>query len=150
VAELVSGIEMPGYPLDRLRQQTEQALESASTDVVFLFGCDRALDVKDMTAPDVKVVSLPCIGMLPPSFADYVARQQNVRGVIVTGCHPADCFYRKGSEWTQQRFNGTRMPHLRTTAGKDKVRIHWAGPHEGIALRNAIETFREAQRTVSA
>jgi ferredoxin/coenzyme F420-reducing hydrogenase delta subunit len=150
VSELVSGIEMPGYPLDRLRQQTAQALAAAAADAVFVFGCDRALDVTAMTAPDLKVVSLPCIGMLPPSFADYVARQPNVRGVMVTGCHPADCFYRKGSEWTEQRFNGTRMPHLRTSAGKHKVRIHWAGPYERVALVRALESFREELEAESA
>jgi len=150
VEELVSGIEMPGYPLDRLRQQTAQALAAAAEDVVFLFGCDCALDLTGMAGRDIKVVSLPCIGMLPPSFVDYVARQPNVNGVMVTGCHPADCFFRKGSEWTEQRFSGARMPHLRTSAGKNKVRIHWAGPHERVALQAAIESFRKELLAVSA
>lgn len=150
VEELVSGIEMPGYPLDRLRQQTARALAAAETSAVFVFGCDRGFDVTTLASHDIKVVSLPCIGMLPPSFADYVARQANVSGVMVTGCHPADCFFRKGSEWTQQRFNGERMPHLRTSAGKNKVRIHWAGPHERAALKSAIESFREELQAVSA
>ncbi len=149
VEELVSGIEMPGFPLDSLRQQTAAALASADASV-FVFGCDRALDVGALRAEGLAAVSLPCIGMLPPSFADYVARQPNVAGVLVTGCQPEDCFYRKGSEWTQQRFAGERMPHLRTSAGKNKVRIHWAGPHEGAALGRAVSAFRDELEGVQA
>jgi coenzyme F420-reducing hydrogenase delta subunit len=149
VEELVSGIEMPGYPLDALRQQTAQALAGAR-DAIFVFGCDRALEVAGLRGDGLRAVSLPCIGMLPPSFADYVARQANVAGVLVTGCHPEDCFYRKGSQWTAERFAGERMPHLRTTAGKNKVRIHWAGPHDGAALARAIETFRDELAGVQA
>jgi quinol-cytochrome oxidoreductase complex cytochrome b subunit/coenzyme F420-reducing hydrogenase delta subunit/ferredoxin len=150
VEELISGIEMPGYPLETLRRETARVLETATDAVLFVFGCDRALDARAVAPPDVRVVSLPCIGMLPPSFADWVARQPHVAGVLVTGCHPADCYYRKGSEWTQQRFTGQRMPHLRTAAGKSKVRICWAGPHDQAIFLADVEAFRAALRPEAA
>jgi len=143
VEELISGIEVPDYRLDALRQQAEAELSSLEGDGnLMLFGCDHALDVEQLRNTGIGVVSLPCTGALPPSFADYIARKPGIAGVMISGCHPADCFFRKGSEWTEQRFSGERMPHLRTRAGKEKVRIHWAGPLEGQALLDGIEKFR--------
>jgi quinol-cytochrome oxidoreductase complex cytochrome b subunit/coenzyme F420-reducing hydrogenase delta subunit len=143
VEELVSGIEIPDYRLDALRQQAEAELATLEGDGnLMLFGCDHALDVERVRTRGVGVVSLPCAGALPPSFADYIARKPGIEGVMITGCHPGDCYFRKGSEWTEQRFAGERMPHLRTRAGKNKVRIHWAGPLDHQDLRAAIETFR--------
>lgn len=143
VDELVSGIEIPDYPLDALRHQAEAELESLEGENnLMLFGCDHALNVDRLRTDGLGVVSLPCAGALPPSFADYMARKPGIAGVMITGCPTGDCFFRKGSEWTEQRFAGERMPHLRTRAGKEKVRIHWAGPWDERSLLHAIETFR--------
>jgi quinol-cytochrome oxidoreductase complex cytochrome b subunit/coenzyme F420-reducing hydrogenase delta subunit len=143
VEELVSGIEIPAFPLDSLRQATEASVAGlGETPGLVLFGCDCALDISSLADEHLSVVSLPCTGSLPPSFADFVARKPQVAGVMVTGCHPEDCFFRKGSEWTEQRFNGERMPHLRTKDGKHKVRVCWAGPHRRAHLVAEIEAFR--------
>jgi quinol-cytochrome oxidoreductase complex cytochrome b subunit/coenzyme F420-reducing hydrogenase delta subunit/NAD-dependent dihydropyrimidine dehydrogenase PreA subunit len=151
VDELVSGIEIPGFPLDDLRKKTEAQLKSLQgTDNLVLFGCDHALDVERLQETSVAVVTLPCTGALPPSFADYIARKENVSGVMISGCHPNDCYFRKGSEWTEQRFNGERMPHLRTKAGKHKVRTAWAGQHEQGSLVEQLKNFRKDLGKVEA
>ncbi len=142
VEELISGIEVPDYPLDALRRQAESAIDGLDREGLVLFGCDHALDVARLQASGVAVVSLPCSGALPPSFADFVARKDKVLGVMISGCHPADCFFRKGSQWSEERLSGERMPHLRTGAGKHKVRTSWAGPHDQRALESELETFR--------
>ena len=152
VDELISGIEIPSYPLDKLRQLTEaelNRLHSAwdQSSQIFLFGCDHGLDVQSLEAEGVAAVSMPCIGLLPPSFVDYIARKPQVAGVMIAGCHPEDCFFRKGSEWTTQRFHGERMPHLRTRAGKSKVRLCWAGVLDEEKLREGLAAFREDLRT---
>lgn len=131
VEELVSGIEIPDYPLDRLRQAARDALarlpEAGGTVV---FGCDCAARVGELRGPDVAALSLPCIALLPPSFVDFISRQPRVASVVVSGCHPQACFQRLGSEWVAQRMNGARSPHLRTSVGHAKVGICWAGPFE--------------------
>lgn len=144
VEELVSGIEIPGYPLDRLRQEAEvrlAAFQPSGTNL-FVFGCDHGADIEQLSGPHLQTMSLPCIGMLPPSFADYIARKPQVSGVMISGCHPDNCFYRLGSEWTEQRFEGERMPHLRTKAGKDKVRVCWAGPGDAARFRTELDRYR--------
>jgi len=149
VEELISGIEVPDYPLDALRRRAEQELAALDgEDNLVLFGCDHALDVEQLRSRGLGVVSLPCTGALPPSFADYIARRPEVAGVMISGCQGEDCFFRKGSEWMEQRINGERMPHLRTRAGRNKVRLHWAGPHQRRGLLAALATFRrELEKT---
>ena len=143
VEELVSGIEIPGYPIDRLREEAMTKLATLSgTARVMVFGCDHALPIARIETAGVAALSLPCIGMLPPSFVDYIARQDNVDGVLVSGCCAEDCFYRKGSNWTEERFASRRMPHLRTLAGHDKVKVCWASAFQGGTLAAELAEFR--------
>jgi coenzyme F420-reducing hydrogenase delta subunit/ferredoxin len=155
VEELISGIEVPDYPLDALRRQADEAIDSLQGQGLVLFGCDHALDASALVADDVAVVSLPCSGALPPSFADFIARKDQVLGVMISGCHAGDCYFRKGSEWSEQRLSGERMPHLRTGAGRKKVRISWAGPHDRAALEEEMGRFRrelleDTERTIAS
>ena len=141
VEELISGIEVPDYPLDALRREAQGAIDGMDREGLVVFGCDHALDVEGMRASGVAAVSLPCTGALPPSFADFVARQDKVLGVMISGCHPNDCYFRKGSQWSEERLSGERMPHLRTGAGKHKVRTCWAGPHDQAAFEAELLAF---------
>ena len=147
VEELVSGIEIPGFPVDRLRKEAMQKVATLSGDArVMVFGCDHALPIDQIESEGVAALSLPCAGMLPPSFVDYIARQEAVDGVLVSGCCTDDCFHRKGSQWTEERFASRRMPHLRTSAGHDKVRICWAGVSQRDKLETALAEFRASLR----
>ncbi|MCG3169487.1 MAG: Cytochrome b6 [Pseudomonadales bacterium] len=143
VEELVSGIEIPGYPVDRLLDDAMAKVDTLGGEArVMVFGCDHALAIERIEREGVVALSLPCVGMLPPSFVDYIARQDKVDGVLVSGCCSGDCFYRKGNTWTEERFASQRMPHLRTSAGHDKVKVSWAGIFEGERLAADIEEFR--------
>jgi len=150
VEELVSGIEVPDYPLNELKQRTEQLLESMEgADNLVVFGCDHALNVETLNQAHTVAVSLPCSGALPPSFTDFVARNPAVLGVVISGCHEGDCYYRKGSEWSRQRLEGERMPHLRTGIGKHKVTMCTAGTFEKNRLLERLDDFRASLLTRS-
>lgn len=139
VDELVSGIEIPGYPLDRLRREATAALDGLPVSGgTVVFGCDHAAAVEDQAADDVVTMSLPCSALLPPSFIDFIARQPRVAGVLVSGCHPEACFQRQGSQWLAERIAGERNPHVRTREGRSKVEICWAGPLESQRLSEAV------------
>ena len=149
VDELISGIEIPDYPLDKLRIEAEAAIDALEgSNKLVVFGCDHALNLEEiaqaeeMKASGLATVSLPCTGALPPSFVDFVARKPGVLGVVISGCHESDCYFRKGSEWSEQRLMGQRMPHLRTRAGKHKVKVCFAGPYDREILLKELAEFR--------
>lgn len=143
VDELISGIEIPDFSIDHLRNETDKRLkELTGIQRLVVFGCDHALDINIFADEQTAVISLPCCGLLPPSFADYISRQTEINGVIVSGCCGENCYFRKGSEWTEQRFHRERMPHLRTKLGEQKIKLIWAGPREGEKLQGAIAEYR--------
>jgi len=144
VDELKSGIGIPAYPIDELKQNVLKKLEGLSGDGrILVFGCDKGADIKQLGLEKVTSVSLPCIGFLPPSFVDYIIRKGKADGVMVTGCCMEDCFFRTGNKWIEGRFQGERFPHLRTKFQKpdDKVRVRWAGALELKALKEEIRSF---------
>jgi ferredoxin/coenzyme F420-reducing hydrogenase delta subunit len=143
VDELVSGIEIPGYPLERLRQDASNALQRLPVSGgVMVFGCDYAADINALATDDVATLRLPCSALLPPSFIDFIARQPRVTGVLVSGCHPESCFQRQGSQWLAERIAGQRNPHVRTREGRSKVEICWAGPLDSQRVTRAVHAMR--------
>ncbi|MBF0340568.1 MAG: cytochrome b N-terminal domain-containing protein [Magnetococcales bacterium] len=120
-ATLKSGIEMPWFTVDALRQEVKHKLAALSgTGRVIVFGCEHGLDVNSLKAPEVAVVSLPCSGMLPPSMLDYVLKN-GADGVLVSGCRDGDCYHRFGNTWTEQRLTGEREPKLLTRVDRTRV-----------------------------
>ncbi len=143
VDSLVSGIEVPKFRVDRLRNELDEKIEGLQGEGrLVVFGCDHALDIERVESDNVAVLSVPCIGLLPPSFIDYVARSSEVDGVVVSGCCEEGCFYRKGSEWTRQRFFRQRWPHLRTKAAQHKYKLCPAGTDEINVLVSAIDSLQ--------
>ena len=59
--------------------------------------------------PDVKVILLPCAGMIQPSMIKY-SFKLGAAGVFINGCQMGDCHYREGNKWLQARLRGERQP----------------------------------------
>lgn len=139
---LATGIDLPQHPIDALRARLEVTLERMSGEAkVVVFGCDCAADVGALASPAVAAVSLPCLGMLPPSFVDYALRD-GADGVLVTGCAPAECEYRWGARWTIERIRGVRAPYLRPSVPRTRLRIQLATGEDVVALQRELATFR--------
>ncbi|MCC6608170.1 MAG: cytochrome b N-terminal domain-containing protein [Burkholderiales bacterium] len=144
VAELVTGIDMPQLSLAEMRAALERSLADLEGGPrIIVFGCDRAADVRALARPDTGVISLLCIGQLPPSFIDFALRG-GADGVLVTGCAEDGCYYRHGNTWTAQRIAGEREPHLRVSVPRARVRVAWAAAVELGRLGAEIEAFRSA------
>ncbi len=149
-ATLVTGIDMPQWPIDSLRRRLLQGLSALRGERRYVvFGCDRGARVQSLAAPDVLPISLACAGMLPPSFVEYALRG-GADGVLVTGCRECGCEFRLGQRWTAQRLLGEREPHLRSTVAPDRWSTVWADAGYESALRSALDGLRrQADRAIS-
>ena len=107
-----------------------------------VFGCDCAYDLLALQSEGVGALSLPCIGMLPPAFVDYVLRDARADGVLIAGCRECDCQYRLGINWTGQRMARERVPHLRERVPLQRVEPCWAGTQDGELVHSALATLR--------
>jgi quinol-cytochrome oxidoreductase complex cytochrome b subunit/coenzyme F420-reducing hydrogenase delta subunit len=142
-SRLVSGIELPDKLLTTLRADVDAALDGLQGEArVMVFGCDSACDVRALRSEGVAVLSLPCIGMLPPAFIDYALRDARADGVLIAGCRECDCQYRLGIRWTGQRLARTRAPWLRQRVPLQRVELCWAGPADEKLARGALATLR--------
>ncbi len=87
---------------------------------------------------------LPCTGMLPPSFIDYVLSRDLADGVVLTGCAEDACQNRFGIAWTEARIRGERDPYLRQRVPRERILRVWPGKAGGGALAEAIAAFRDS------
>jgi coenzyme F420-reducing hydrogenase delta subunit/ferredoxin len=139
---LVTGIDMPQWPIDALRRRLLRGLgEMASARRFVVFGCDHGARVGTLDAPDVFTLSLECTGMLPPSFVEYALRG-GADGVLVTGCREGGCEFRLGQRWTAERLEGTRQPRLRARVPRDRWQAVWADAGDEAMLRAALDGLR--------
>ncbi len=146
-AELVTGIDMPQLSIHALRARLDAALAQLRGPArVVVFGCDHAADVGALREAGVATFSLLCAAQLPPSFVDYALQDGRADGVLVTGCDGADCHFRLGNTWVEQRFTHEREPHLRTRAARERVRVAWAGVADVERLRKELTAYRRELR----
>ncbi len=140
------GIELPHRTISDLREQVMAPFE-VSEDVpkVIVFACNRS-NAELLEAEEAKVIKMPCIGMLPPSFVDFALSRKFADGVMLSGCAQGDCYHRLGNEWTMQRMAGTRDPYLRKRVPLQKLHLNWLPPDAKRRRLAALEEFRASLR----
>jgi coenzyme F420-reducing hydrogenase delta subunit/ferredoxin len=142
---LRTGIDMPQWPMVEARARLEKELRALAAAggpaKVVLFGCDHGIAVRPYAAPGVAPLSLPCIGMLAPSFIDYALRS-GADGVMVAGCGEGDCEFRFGTQITAERLAGAREPRLRASVPRERLEVHWLHRDQAAALAGSLAAFR--------
>jgi len=93
-------------------------------------GADLAGTSRIQMAANVRMIRLPCTGRIDPHFI-VKAFERGADGVIVSGCHPADCHYTAGNYHARRRFAVFR--ELLEFLGVDPRRLtfSWVSASEG-------------------
>jgi F420-non-reducing hydrogenase iron-sulfur subunit len=108
-------------------------------------GADLAGTSRIQMAPNVRIVRLPCTGRIDPLFI-LKAFERGADGVIVSGCHPADCHYSTGNYHARRRFTVAR--ELLTFLGVDAERLtfSWVSASEGAKWADVVNGATERAR----
>ncbi|MFC1664216.1 hydrogenase iron-sulfur subunit [Pseudomonadota bacterium] len=140
---LTTGIDMPQFTVDELRNRTDAAISglSAGTKIV-VYGCENTFDVSALETQNAAVVKVFCVGMLPSTLIEY-ALKNGADGIFVTGCRTGDCYYRHGNIWLDKRFEGERKPRLRARADRRRIAVSRGAETDGTKIQKALEEFRE-------
>ena len=140
-----TGIDLPDFAFDLVvKRASARSHGLVGNSRVLVLGCDHGAVLDHLKGASVGVLSLHCTGMVAPSLIDYVLNKNLVDGVLVTGCRPGECFHRLGPEWTELRLAGERVPKLRGSVSRDRVRLFWAASTEIKALAAELADFRVA------
>jgi len=143
MAELVTGIDTPGFSLNNLRNLVDHASTTLQGEQrIMIFGCDNALKVERLTRGGRVGISLPCIAMIPPSMIDYVLSKGLAEGVMLTGCRDGACHNRFGVTWMEDRIERRRDPYLRARVPRARLACFWAAPLDHSGVEAALDKFK--------
>ena len=142
---IVPGIELPGYPVAAMREST---IAAASGFVrgrrILVYACSHSR-AEMLQNDNVRVITLPCVAALPPSFIDFALSRNLADGVAISGCADGDCYFRLGGAWMQQRIDGKRDPFLRKRVDRERLRF-WQYRAGDPARQSALDDFAQALR----
>jgi coenzyme F420-reducing hydrogenase delta subunit/ferredoxin len=137
------GIQLPHSTISALREQILAPWAApGESPRVLVFSCDHS-NAERLSGDDTRVVRLPCVGMLPPSFVDFALARNLADGVMIAGCAENDCFHRLGNEWTARRMRRQRDPRLRQRVPDERLLMAWLPALAGRRREAVAEAFRK-------
>ncbi len=137
---IVPGIELPDHSIFDLRNRSLAAASQIEGDArVLVYACEKSA-AEALSSANVTVVTVPCVGMLPPAFIDFALSRDLSDGVMLAGCAKEACHYRLGNTWTQQRIDGERDPYLRKRVPRERLALSWL-PNKHKQRQRALDEF---------
>jgi coenzyme F420-reducing hydrogenase delta subunit len=108
-------------------------------------GADLAGTSRMHMESNVRIIRLPCTGRIDALFV-IKALEHGADGIIVSGCHPADCHYTAGNYHARRRFMIFR--ELMSFMGIDPARVtfSWVSAGEGGKWRDVVNETVERVR----
>ena len=142
-SDLVPGIDLPALTAAQLRDKLHAASAKMTGDArIMLIGCEHGIRSKKLAGESRAGVDLPCIGMLPPPYIDYILSKGLADGVAIVGCRNGECQYRLGPDWTEDRIEGRRDPHLRARVPRQRLLRLWSAPTEWRQALRELDAFQ--------
>jgi ferredoxin len=143
-AAIVPGIELPDHPIAGLRENSlSAATRFGDGPRLLVYACERC-GMDSVSVDNTQVLTMPCTGMLPPSFIDFALSRGLADGVVLAGCASGDCYYRLGDTWASQRLNGQRDPYLRNRVDRGRLRHLHLRAASARQRRRQLEDFKDA------
>lgn len=101
-------------------------------------GADLAGTTRLQYPSNVRIIRVMCSGRVDPAFV-LRAFALGADGVIVAGCHPADCHYINGNEKTAMR--GEFLQQFLEDAGIEpqRFRVEWIAGSEGRKFATVVK-----------
>ncbi|MCK4980010.1 MAG: hydrogenase iron-sulfur subunit [Candidatus Delongbacteria bacterium] len=93
-------------------------------------GADTAGGARKEYPANIRIIKVMCSGRVEPSWV-LDALKQGADGVLVLGCHPGDCHYKKGNYKAERRYNTLKKMLNEIGIEEDRVKLDWVGASEG-------------------
>jgi len=103
-------------------------------------GADLAGVSRLQMPPHFRVIRVMCSARVDPEFV-LRAIQKGADGVLVAGCHPADCHYIGGNYRTRRRIALLRILLQQFGYDPDRLRLEWISAGEGEKFQKTMVEF---------
>lgn len=91
---------------------------------------------------EFRVIRVMCTGRIDPEAILY-AFSKGADGVLVAGCHPADCHYIGGNYRMRRRIALLKMLIEQYGLNPDRLGLGWISASEGEKFQRTIKEFVE-------
>jgi coenzyme F420-reducing hydrogenase delta subunit len=112
-------------------------------------GADLAGVSRLQMPPYFRVIRVMCSARVDPEFV-IRAFQKGADGVLVAGCHPADCHYIGGNYRTRRRMALMKMLIQQFGFDPDRLRLEWVSAGEGEKFQKTIISFTDTIKELGA
>jgi len=108
-------------------------------------GADLAGTSRLKFAPNVRVIRIMCSGRVDERLL-LKAFTAGADGILICGCHPGDCHYRKGNLNARRKVTELQ-PFLDAIGiGKDRLRLEWISASEAPKVAETVNSFTQTIR----
>jgi heterodisulfide reductase subunit A len=153
----LGAISRPGVGNREVREQIYLGAPADGAPRLVTFVCDWCLradaDVRLLESypENVRVVHIPCTGRIDPEMA-LLALRSGIDGVLVCGCQPGECHYKRGSLVSACKLGllGRMLDQMQI--GNGRVRFVQIGTQDRGRIRGEVDSMLEnlsAQKEVA-
>lgn len=103
-------------------------------------GADLAGVSRLQMPPYFRSIRVMCSARVDPEFV-IRALEKGADGILVAGCHPADCHYIGGNYRTRRRMALMKMLIQQFGFDPDRLRLEWVSAGEGEKFQKTIIEF---------
>jgi len=105
-------------------------------------GADLAGVMRLSYPPNIRIVRIMCTGRLDSSLI-LKAFLEGADGVLISGCHPGDCYYLTGNEKALIVTDHTRKLIQTIGLGEDRLKMVYVSASEGPDWAKMAKEFTE-------
>ena len=105
-------------------------------------GADLAGVARMRIPASLRVVRVMCSGRIDPLFV-IKAYLKGADGVMMMGCHPGNCHYRKGNYNARRRFIMLKSIFESLALEPDRLGLWWVSASEGPRYSKVTQEFSE-------
>ena len=105
-------------------------------------GADMAGTSRINYPSNIRIIRVPCSGRVDPLFV-VKAFQLGADGVLVAGCHPADCHYSEGNYYARRRFALLRPFLDYLGIESERLGVEWVSASEGRRFSHVVSEFTQ-------
>lgn len=93
-------------------------------------GADKAGNARLSYPANIRVIRVMCSGRVDPEFV-IQSFIEGASGVLILGCHPGDCHYKKGNYKALRRTYLLKRTLKQLGIEEERVRLDWVAAGEG-------------------
>ena len=131
---------------DRVKPDWEPRIVAFLCNWCLYSRLDQADIARVQAKPNVRIIKIPCLGRMDPLHV-LMALQEGIDGVLVAGCHPGDCHYKRGNFLAENKM-AVLQTVLDANGGRGRVKFAHVSTAERGQFPRLIEELVEEVRAL--